>query len=37
MTDTSLTYHEFDDCLWIRGTNRGSFVTSPALKTISEK
>lgn len=37
MTDTSLTYHEFDDCLWIRCTNRGSFVNSPALKTISEK
>ena len=36
MTDTSLTYHEFDDCLWIRCTNRGSFVNSPALKTISE-
>lgn len=37
MTDTSLTYHEFDDCLWIRCTSRGSFVNSPALKTISEK
>lgn len=37
MTDSSLTYHEFDDCLWIRCTNRGSFVNSPALKTISEK
>ena len=37
MTDTSLTYHEFNDCLWIRCTNRGSFVNSPALKTISEK
>ena len=37
MTDTSLTYHEFDDCLWIRCINRGSFVNSPALKTISEK
>lgn len=37
MTDSSLTYHEFDDCLWIRCTSRGSFVNSPALKTISEK
>lgn len=37
MTDTSLTYHEFDDCLWIRCSSRGSFVNSPALKTISEK
>lgn len=37
MTDASLTYHEFDDCLWIRCTSRGSFVNSPALKTLSEK
>ena len=37
MTDSSLTYHEFDDCLWIRCASRGSFVNSPALKTISEK
>lgn len=37
MTDASLTYHEFDDCLWIRCTSRGSFVNSPALKTVSEK
>ena len=37
MTDSSLTYHEFDDCLWIRCTSRGSFVNSPALKTIAEK
>lgn len=37
MTDASLTYHEFDDCLWVRCTSRGSFVNSPALKTISEK
>lgn len=37
MTDSSLTYHEFDDCLWIRCTSRGSFVNSPALKAISEK
>ena len=37
MTDTSLTYHEFDDCLWIRCTSRGSFVNSPALKGVAEK
>jgi anti-anti-sigma regulatory factor len=37
MTDSSLTYHEFDDCLWIRRASRGSFVNSPALKTIAEK
>ena len=37
MTDSSLTYHEFDDCLWVRCTSRGSFVNSPALKAISEK
>lgn len=37
MTDSSLTYHEFDDCLWVRCTSRGSFVNSPALKNISEK
>lgn len=37
MTDSSLTYHEFDDCLWIRCASRGSFVNSPALKAISEK
>lgn len=37
MTDSSLSYHEFDDCLWIRCNKRGSFVNSPALKTISEK
>lgn len=37
MTDSSLTYHEFDDCLWVRCTSRGSFVNSPALKTIAEK
>lgn len=37
MTDASLTYHEFVDCLWIRCTSRGSFVNSPALKTVSEK
>lgn len=37
MTDASLTYHEFDDCLWIRCNSRGSFVNSPSLKTVSEK
>ncbi|MBR5889160.1 MAG: STAS domain-containing protein [Akkermansia sp.] len=37
MTDASLIYHEFDDCLWIRCTSRGSFVNSPTLKTLSEK
>ena len=37
MTDSSLTYHEFDDCLWVRCTSRGSFVNSPALKAIAEK
>lgn len=37
MTDSSLSYHEFDDCLWIRCNKRGSFVNSPALKSLSEK
>lgn len=37
MTDSSLSYHEFDDCLWIRCSSRGSFVNSPALKSIAEK
>ncbi|MBQ9829322.1 MAG: STAS domain-containing protein [Akkermansia sp.] len=37
MTDSSLTYHEFDDCLWVRCSSRGSFVNSPALKAIAEK
>jgi anti-anti-sigma regulatory factor len=37
MTDSSLTYHEFNDCLWIRCASRGSFVNSPALKAISDK
>ncbi len=37
MTDSSLSYHEFDDCLWVRCTSRGSFVNSPSLKTICEK
>lgn len=37
MTDTSLTYHEFDDCLWVRCSSRGCFVNSPALKSLSDK
>lgn len=37
MSVTTLTYHEFSDCLWIRCASRGCFVNSPALKTISEK
>lgn len=37
MTDTSLTFHEFDDCLWIRCSSRGSFVNSPALKSLADK
>ncbi|MBQ9836081.1 MAG: STAS domain-containing protein [Akkermansia sp.] len=37
MTDSSLTYHEFDDCLWIRCTSRGSFINSPSLKSLADK
>lgn len=37
MSDTSLIYHEFDDCLWIRCTSRGSFINSPVLKAIADK
>lgn len=37
MTDTTLTYHEFDDCLWVRCASRGCFVNSPALKSLSDK
>ena len=37
MTDTSLTFHEFDDCLWIRCASRGCFVNSPALKSLADK
>lgn len=37
MTDTSLTYHEFDDCLWVRCASRGCFINSPALKSLSDK
>lgn len=37
MLDTSLTFHEFSDCLWIRCSNRGCFINSPALKSIADK
>ena len=37
MTVTTLTYHEFEDCLWIRCASRGCFVNSPALKTLADK
>lgn len=37
MLDTSLTFHEFSDCLWIRCSNRGCFINSPALKAIADK
>lgn len=37
MSDTSLTHHLFDDCLWLRCTGRGSFVNSPALKSVAEQ
>ena len=37
MSVTTLTYHEFHDCLWIRCASRGCFVNSPALKTVAEK
>lgn len=37
MSDTSLTYHEFSDCLWVRCSSRGCFVNSPALKALAEK
>ncbi len=37
MTDSSLIYHVFDDCLWIRCTSRGSFINSPTLKALAEK
>ncbi|MDO5449928.1 MAG: STAS domain-containing protein [Akkermansia sp.] len=36
MSDTSLPHHEFDDCLWIRCANRGSFINSPTLKSLAE-
>lgn len=34
---TDLIYHEFEDCIWIRCSSRGSFINSPALKSIAEK
>lgn len=37
MSDTSLTHHVFSDCLWLRCTGRGSFVNSPALKSVAEQ
>lgn len=37
MSDTSLTHHIFNDCLWLRCTGRGSFVNSPALKSAAEQ
>lgn len=37
MTDTTLTFHEFDDCLWVRCASRGCFVNSPALKALADK
>lgn len=37
MTDSSLIFHEFDDCLWVRCNERGCFLNSPALKGIADK
>lgn len=37
MSDTSLPHHQFDDCLWIRCANRGSFMNSPTLKSLAEE
>lgn len=37
MTASDLTHFEFADCLWIRCSGRGSFVNSPALKTLADK
>ena len=36
MSETSLPHHRFADCLWIRCTNRGSFMNSPSLKGLAE-
>ena len=36
MIDSSLIFHEFADCLWIRCTSRGCFINSPSLKTIAD-
>ncbi len=37
MTDSTLFYHVFPDCLWIRCASRGSFINSPTLKAVAEK
>lgn len=37
MADNSLTFHEFEDCLWVRCSARGCFVNSPQLKNIADK
>lgn len=37
MSETSLPHHQFDDCLWIRCANRGSFMNSPTLKALAEE
>lgn len=37
MTDASLIFHEFEDCLWIRCNGRGCFINSPSLKGIADK
>ena len=37
MTATDLTHYEFEDCLWVRCSGRGSFVNSPALKAVADK
>ena len=37
MTATDLSHYEFDDCLWVRCSGRGSFVNSPALKSLADK
>ena len=37
MTVTTLTYHEFSDCLWVRCASRGCFVNSPALKALADR
>lgn len=37
MIDSSLTFHEFDDCLWIRCAGRGCFVNSPTLKSLADR
>ncbi len=36
MTDSTLFYHVFPDCLWIRCASRGSFINSPTLKSVAE-